>query len=62
MQLHEQRDQMKQAIESIGHWKLDMQIYLHGPKFSGEGNDYINVNEMLRHLENLQRILNEVPQ
>ena len=59
MQLHEQRDQLKKALSDVAEWKQDLKVYLHSSKFGGEMNDFINTGELLRHLENLQAILND---
>ena len=57
MRLHEQRDQFASKLAEASEWVQDLRVYLHSSKFQGEGNDYINVNELLRHLDNLRDIL-----
>jgi len=59
MKLHEQRDHLTSQLTEAREWMQHMREYLHGPKFSGEGNDYINRDEMLRHLANLRELISD---
>ena len=60
MKLHDQRDQLASKLAEASEWVHDLRVYLHSGKFTGEGNDYINVNELLRHLDNLRDVLADI--
>ena len=60
MKLHEQRDQLASKLAEASEWVHDLRVYLHSGKFTGEGNDYINTAELLRHLDNLRDVLADI--
>ena len=57
MKLHEQVRTLNEAINDMATWEADMRVYLNSAKFDGTLNDYINVGEMLRHLDGLRSTL-----
>jgi hypothetical protein len=57
MRLYQQRDKLQAKMKEIEEWKKYMDWYIQSSKFQGQGNDYMNISELARHLANLQEIL-----